>query len=87
MRKVERTITMYVADNGKEYGYPTDCMVAELILIQDKYRKRLECEPVRDFADLGRLIAFEPKLLAKLEELALLYGMEPRTKSEEGTNL
>ena len=83
MKTVTRTVTVYVSDTGEEYSYPTDCLNYELRFIQATHKSKLDCEPVRDFSALAALISFEPKILDKLEELALLCGMPPRTKKGE----
>ena len=86
MKEVKKTITVYISDSGDEYSYPAECLNYELHEIQDKRRSVLNCEPVRDFTALAKLISFEPTALDKLEELALLCGMKPRDKSEKGTS-
>ena len=86
MEEVDRTITVYISDSGQEYSSPAECLNYELHDIQAKRRSILDCEPVRDFTTLAILISLEPTVLDKLEELALLCGMEPRDKSEKGTN-
>lgn len=78
MKAITKTVTVYVADDGVEFDYPADCLAAEMTSIQVRFRKELERDPVKDFNVLARLIVLEPTVLDKLEELALLYGMEPR---------
>lgn len=83
MKTVTKTVTVYISDEGEEYNFPTECLNHELHYIQATHRSKLDCEPVRDFTTLATLISLEPKILDKLEELALLCGMPPRTKEGE----